>query len=154
MDLNLLCERMLLYCSFLFSPAMPSISISTSEHLSQPWEKDESSEVMLRGELLSLFPWKQGFNSGASSVSWGPAVLSWVTSHWCSAGKKPMLPWLSSLALPRGKPGNKKDLYFMTPHPEKRGKQAEKTSSLLFLFFFTFTLSCWVTNNDVQQWVL
>lgn len=82
MDLNPpFAKRMQLYCFFLLSSAAPSISIPTSEHLSQPGEKDKSSEVMQRRELLSLFPWKQDFNSGISSVSRGPAVLSWVTSH-------------------------------------------------------------------------
>lgn len=71
------------------SSPMPCVCSSTSQHLSQPREKYKGSEVRQRRELLSRFPWKQGFNSGISSVSRGPAVLSWATSHWCSAGKRP-----------------------------------------------------------------
>lgn len=126
------------YCSFSFSSPVPSVSIATSEHLSQPpREKDGSSEVMRLRELLSLFPWKRLFNSGVSSVSRGPAVLSWVTSHWCSAGEEALLLWLSPPALLRRKPGNVYTLFtsqslirrsektrsdeFRQPVPDSRG---------------------------------
>lgn len=125
MDLNLLCERMQLYCSSLFSSARPSISVSNTEHLSQPWQKDKGSGVMQCCELLSLFPWKQDFNSGISSVSRGPAVLSWVTSHWCSAGKEALLPWLSPLALLRRKPGDTKIFASPSSSREVRKTKAE-----------------------------